>query len=192
MEINELNLRDKIKELAQKNVDLDKKGGPERAGRLFEKCLEIEDAILAYYKIPSNPYYQSFLRFDSVPWDNEIDKLIEFLERESKNLKEGPNKSDVEILIESKARKRDPMFALPAIGVTPHVYSIWVYENILLKSRDMVENVLIEFKRLNYDLLDTIGNMDNKNEWRKNPEEFIKTMEKKGLIYIRSYVKSKL
>ena len=188
--MNEFELRNTIKEIAIMHVELTKKRGPTRAAELFEKLISRQDEVLEHYKLPGNPYYQSLLEFKAIPWDNEIDKLIELLEKESQNVKSSSSLSEIEILCEAKATKRDPMFILPAIGITTHVYTIWVYQNILLKSRDTPKNVLIELKRLNFDLLNTVGNMHNNIEWLENPETFIETMEEKGLQYIRSYVKS--
>jgi len=182
-------LRQIIKELANLDVELAKKGGPEKSGKLFERILQKEDELLEKIGLPCTPYYQGLLQFDSIPWDKEINNLIELLYHEVEQRKKSAPKSELELLIEAKETNRDPMFILPQIGIATHVYPLFVYNNILMYGQDSPENILSELKLVNNsELLDILGKMSGSTEWIENVEEQITSLEKRGLKYIRQYV----
>jgi hypothetical protein len=182
-------LRQIIKELANLDVELAKKGGPEKSGKLFERILQKEDELLEKIGLPCTPYYQGLLQFDSIPWDKEINNLIELLYHEVEQRKKSTPKSELELLIEVKETNRDPMFILPQIGIATHVYPLFVYNNILMYGQDSPENILSELKLVNNsELLDILGKMNGSTEWIENVEEQITSLEKRGLKYIRQYI----
>ena len=186
--MNENELREAIKELARLDVELKKKGGPSRSGNLFERILMKEQDLLEKLDLPNTPYYHGLLQFDSIPWDNEIDNLINLLYQETEIRKNMNKKSDLELLIEARESNRDPMFILPQLGIATHVYTLFVYNNILMHNQDEPENVLSELKLANNpDLLDITGKMHFSPDWLKNAEEQIAFLEGKGLKYIRQY-----
>ena len=117
--------------------------------------------------------------------DSEVDELIELFNRkvQSKN-----PKSEIELLIEAKNANSDPMLILPELGIKTHVYTLFIYNNILLNGNDTPENILSELKLSNdCDLLNTIGLMNFSTDWLQNPEEKIASLEEKGLKYIRQF-----
>jgi hypothetical protein len=182
-------IRQIIKELAELDVQLARKGGPSKSGKLFEKILEKEDDLLEKFGLPSTPYYQGLLQFDSIPWDKEIDDLINLLHHEAENRKKDSPNSELELLIEAKKTNRDPMFILPQIGIRTHTYTLFVYNNILMYGQDSPENILSELKLVNSDeMLDILGRMQNSTERLENVEENVASLEKKGLKYVRQYV----
>jgi len=184
-------LRQAITELAQMDVDLSKKGGPEKAGKLFEKILTKTDAILAELGLPSTPYYQGLLEFDAVPWDKELDELINLLCRESEEKKDSAPENEIDILANAIHTERDPMFILPQIGILTHTYTLWVYNTILLKHEDTPANVLAELKKsMDGDLLNQIGTIDSRLV--NNFEDAVSVLENKGLRYIRQFAENRM
>jgi hypothetical protein len=189
--MEKIEIRQIIKELAELNIKLDKRGGPEKSGKLFEIILQKEDELLEKLGLPSTPYYQGLLQFDSIPWDKEIDDLIELLYHEVEKRKKDTPSSELELLIEAKGTNRDPMFILPQLGIATHVYPLFVYNNILMYGQDSPENILAELKLVNNnELLDILGRMSVSTEWTENAEEKITSLEKRGLKYIRQYTMS--
>jgi len=61
MIVNKNELRNSIAELAQMNVELNKKGGPSRSKKLFQQILIQEQEILKFFELPNTPYNQKFL-----------------------------------------------------------------------------------------------------------------------------------
>jgi len=182
------NLRKSIAELAKMDIDLEKKGGPSKAGKLFERILEKQQELLEKLDLPNTPYYQGLLHFDSIPWEKEIDDLINLLYREIESQKTKEKKSDIELLIEAKKSNRDPMFILPQLGIETHVYTLFVYNNILMYGQDEPENILSELKLVNnFDLLEITGKMGYSTDWLESAEKQIAFLEEKGLKYVRQY-----
>jgi len=177
-----------LEELAKMNVDLEKKGGPSKAGKLFERILGKEQDLLEKLGLPNTPYYQGLLHFDSIPWEKDINDLIKLLYRESESQKNKVKQSDLERLIDAKKTNRDPMFILPQLGIPTHVYTLFVYNNILMYGQNEPENILSELKLVNNpDLLEIIGEMGYSPDWLENAEKQIAFLEEKGLKYIRQY-----
>jgi hypothetical protein len=80
---------------------------------------------------------------------------------------------------------------LAQLEITTYVYTIWVYNNILLKKADSPENVLAELKAsMEGDTLEQIGTMDMKLV--DDFEGTVAPLEKKGLRYIRQYAGSRM
>jgi hypothetical protein len=92
-------------------------------------------------------------------------------------------------LIEAKKSNRDPMFILPQLGIQTHVYTLFVYNNILMYGQDEPENILSELKLVNNsDLLEITGKIGYSTDWFESAEAQIAFLEEKGLKYIRQYV----
>ena len=186
--MNEDELRESIKELARLDVELEKKGGPSRSGILFECILGKEEDLLEKLELPNTPYYHGLLQFDSIPWDKEIDDLINLLYQEIESQKNKDKESELEQLISAREANRDPMFILPQLGIATHVYTLFVYNKILMYNQDEPENILSELKLVNnHELLEITGIMECSSDWLENAEEQITSLEKKGLKYIRQY-----
>jgi hypothetical protein len=184
----ESDLRQLIAEIAKLDVSLDKKGGPGKSGKLFETILAKQGEVLDEFSLPHTPYYQHLLSFDSIPWDNEVDELIKLLHNEARKQKDKSPKTELEILIDAQKTNRDPMFILPQLKIKTHVYTLYVYNNILMYLQNTPENILSELKLVNNgDTLDIIGKMTYSTDWLGNPEESILSLENKGLKYVRKY-----
>ena len=188
MTANKNELRNSIAELAQMNVSLNKKGGPSRSKKLFQQILIQEQEILKYFELPNTPYNQGLLRFNSIPWDKEIDDLISILHKEKEVQINKNAVNDIDILIEAKKSNRDPMFILPQLGIETHVYTLFVYNNILMFGQDEPVNILNELKLANnYEILNITGRMHSTVDWLEKSEDTIKSLEQRGLKYIREY-----
>lgn len=189
-------LKREIQKLIRMSIKLDKKGGPEKDGSLFEKISGKIDGILELFDLPSTPFTQSFFYFDKEPFDNEIDDLIKLLQQKSEEVKKSPKLSDAEFLLEAARYKRDPMDILSQIKCSTNEYHIWIYNNFLLDTysdkelKKEVEMCLSEFRIADdYDILKQIHTIDKFpiSDW----ESIITGLEAKGLRYIRKYIENK-
>ena len=188
-QMNEFELRSAINEIAEMDVSLTKKGGPSRASRLFDKLIFKQKEVLEHFNLPDTPFYQGLLSFEAIPWDNEIDDLVTLLENESANQRHKSKKPPIELLKEARSSNRDPMFVLPELGIQTHVYTLFVYNKILMYNRDEPEKILEELNLVNNDdLLNTLGIMDSSTDWLEDAESSIAALEARGLKYIRRYL----
>jgi hypothetical protein len=181
-------LRQSIIDLAHMEVELSKKSGPAKPAKRFDKILMKSDEILKRFGLPFTPYYQALLEFDAVPWDKELDSLIALLKRDAQNQKSKNAQTELEILINAQKTNRDPMFILPQLGIATHVYTLFVYNKILMHIQDDFQNILEELKTANNpDLLNAVGLMNFSTDWLQNDEETIAAFEAQRLKYIRRY-----
>ena len=186
--MNEFELRATIKEIAEMEVSLKKKGGPSRSSRLFEKLIFKQKEVLEHFKLSDNPFNQGLLNFEAIPWDNEIDELIKILDNESILHRRKSKIAPLTLLKEAINSNRDPMFVLPELGIQTHVYTLFVYNKILMYAQDEPEKILEELYLVNNDdLLNILGKMKFTAEWTENAENNIAALEARGLKYIRSY-----
>ena len=188
------NLNDELKALSKMQIYLEQQGGPEKngeMGELFEQILEIEDNILDQLGLPTNhPFYVELLRFDTPPTDYEISNRIKQLHECATAYLNRDVKTDIEILKEAQSIQLDAMYVLPELAIETHTYTIFVYDEILLKEQDAIENVLHELKTVNqYILLDTIGKLGA--GCLTDTNEIIELLEYFGLKYIRQFYFSK-
>jgi len=144
--------------LANLQIILEEKGGPSADGQLFEQILGIQDNILKKFGLPISPDNEELLWFKSVPTDNEVGHRIDQLHSAATKYLLNNAKSDLQILRDAQQTKQDPMYVLPELKISTHNYTIFVYDKILLKQKDSVENILHDLKFANHpDILNALG-----------------------------------
>jgi hypothetical protein len=147
--IDERNLREILILLAKKQVELIDKGGPFTDGKLFENILNIQELVLEKFGLPINPVNEAIIYFEELPTDFEIDNRITQLHKTATEFLLSKGKSELQILKEAKEFKLNALVVLPEIKITTHIYTCFVYDEILLKNKDSVENVLEDLKFVN-------------------------------------------
>ena len=180
-------LQPALRGLATLQIILTKKGGPSSDGDLFEQILDIQDTILSKFGLPASPDNEALLFFNSDPSDDEINVRIEQLNEEATKYLSSKTKTDLQILRGAQLTKQDPMYVLPELKIRTHSYTLFVYNNILLKEKDSPENVLLELKMINdypY-ILGLLGRMEQ--GILDNESDVIEFLEKIGVRYIQQF-----
>ena len=173
--------------LAKLQIALSEKGGPTKDGQMFELILKLQGGILGSLGLPESPDNEKLIFFKTVPTDEEVKSKIEQLHQVASKFLLSDAKPDLQILREAQEFNHDPFSVLPELNIASHTYTIFVFNNILLKKADSVENVLHEFRFINHDdLLDVIGNLAMNNY--KNPKEVIEKLKASGVKYIDQFV----
>jgi len=183
-------LKNAIRGLAKLQIALDKKGGPSEDGQLFEEILSIQEGILNHFGLPTTIENEKLLWFNgSLPTDLEVEERIKKIQKIAEEYLLSPAKSEIQILKEAQENKESAFSTLPELGFTTHTYTIFVYNNILLKSRDKIENIFEELKLANKPrILHIIGNLAVGN--LEKPLEVIEVLKHLGLKYIDDFVKT--
>jgi hypothetical protein len=146
--------------LANLQVILDKKGGPTVDGGLFEEILGIQEDILHKFGLPISPDYEELLWFKKVPSDIEMGARIQQLHSAASDYLLSNAKSELQVLLEAQQTRQDPQYVLPELKIATHIYTIFVYEKILLEQKDSVENILHSLKfSSHYDILNALGSL---------------------------------
>lgn len=155
----QLNLR----QLAELQVSLINKGGPAADGELFETILSMQDDILERFGLPVSPDYEPLVWFENNPTDSEIGERINKLHLSAWKYLTGTVKSDLQLLENAIETQGNAMHILPELKIPTHSYTIFVFNEILLKKNDSAQNVLDEFKLCNcYEVLDALGTLQFK------------------------------
>jgi hypothetical protein len=151
MTLNRELVKSQIILLTQKSLLLIKHGGPENNSALFEDVLASQDEILRSFGLPEKSKFAQILECDDIPGNEELEELISFLENIAREYLLANTETSIKILSNAKELKLDPFSVLPELKILTHIYSIFVYEEILLKEKDSPENVLNELILFNSD-----------------------------------------
>ena len=151
---------------------------------VIEESLTLEKEILKKFGLPIRNSFVKLLHDEGKLTDFEIDKIIDRLREQAKvYLIEEPS-SDLALLRKAQEEKLDPFEVLPELGVTTHVYTIFIYNNYLLTKRESPENVLGILMVCQDDkVLNDIMLFD------KTDTQVIDKLEKSGLKYLREFTK---
>ena len=147
-------------ELSTLQIALDKKGGPSEDGQLFEQILELQDAILNSLGLPLTPDNEKLLHCKTIPSTTEVNRQIDLLIKTATAYLLTTAKTELQTLRDAQEHNLDPFFVLPELKIPTHAYTIFVYEKILLKRKDNLENILHELKFVNHPtILDALGRL---------------------------------
>jgi hypothetical protein len=173
--------------LAKLQIALDKQGGPSENGQLFEQILKLQDGILRSFGLPTTTDNEKLVWFSHLPTETELNERIQQLHKKAAEYLLGNTKTELQTLLEAQEQQKDPFEVLPELKITTHTYTIFVYNQILLKKKDTAENILHELKLANHSgLLGAIGNLEQGNI--ENAEELIQLLKAKGLKYLDDFV----
>lgn len=177
-----------LKELSKLQLFLNEQGGPENNGELFEVILEIQERFLENFSLPTNqPVYDSYLYFETPPTDNEIFDRLETLHKMAIEHISNEALTDIEKLQIAKEKNIDSLCVLAELSLPSHVYTIFVYEEILLKERDTIENVLHELNLVTKPgVLNALGKLEQ--GVLKDENEIIELLQIIGFKYIEQFV----
>ena len=204
--------------LAERQVSLQNKGGPCEDGSLFEEIIDKEIEILKHFGLPEDPRYLEILQFEKRPDEIEIEKRIELLKEAANKYLMTKGTPDLTMLKEALIFKYDVANILPELKILLHIYTIYVYNVILFKGKDTVENILEELRFVNGEpkILGLIGQMSvnyipadinsrsegcltfqpdilytlDGDEKFLNIWEIVDLLEQKGVKYIRRFIVS--
>ena len=97
-------------------------------------------------------------------------------------------KSELQILRDAQQTKQDPMYVLPELKITTHTYTIFVYDKILLKQKDRVENILHDLKFSNHpDILNALGQIQF-GTTEQDHEIVFEFLEFIGVKYLQQFI----
>ncbi len=186
-EANYQDLKAVLKELAINQVALEENNGPESNGELFENILEIQDSILNKFGLPITSNNETFLIFNNIPTDFEINEKIKLLNQTATDYLLSNVKTDIQILRDAKELKQDAFIVLPELKIPTHAYTIFVYDEILLNEKDSIENVLIDLRLVNKpEILNALGRLiQGDNEDAAKASEYLKNY---SIRYIQQFI----
>lgn len=180
-------LNSTLAELAKLQIILAKKGGPNEDGQLFEEILALQDEILKGFGLPTTSENENIIWFSQPPTDEELNERANQLQKTATEYLLSDAKPDLQILIEGLEMDQDPFMVLPQLKIATHSYTFFVYNNILLKRKDTVENVLHQLRLVNRPkILGALGTLEQNNV--ENSIEVIKYLKDNGVKYLAEFL----
>ena len=169
----------KIKELNELDMEADSPTGD------LSKYFLLREEILKEFGLPPSSEYTSLLEFSNTRLtDFEIEKVIRSLHNAAKEYLTKSTPTDHQLLVDGRNEKRSPFEILPKIGVETHVYTIFIYNEYLLKERYTIDSILETLKLTNGDgVLHQLGTI------QQATDEQISKLEELGLKYVREFAK---
>lgn len=154
---------------------------------LFENYLTKRADILKHFGLPDTTDYTELLEFGKRKLtQKEIKDTIDRLHNAAKKYLLRPVLTDEQILKDAQEQKKSPYRVLPELGINPHTYTIFVYNEFLLKDRDTIENILRTLRLANRDdILAHLGNIEN-GDSATQPETIIE-LQKIGILYLDEF-----
>jgi len=177
-----------IKELNDIELELIKHNtGDSLPADLFENYLTKRTNILHHFGLPDSTDYSKILEFGKRKLtEKEVRDTIEKLHNAARKFLLRPVLTDEQILKDAQEQKKSPYQVLPELGINPHMYTIFVYNEFLLKDRDTIGNILSTLRLANRnDILNHLGNIENGDS--ATPPETIKELQKIGILYLDEY-----
>lgn len=129
-------------------------------GDLFDQYLAARANILDRFGLPESEEFLYLLATDSILTEAEAEEIIAELHQVASVHLLSPVRREVQVLQDAQHGDHNPFNVLPEIGISTHVYTLFVYDAILLKKRDTVENVWATLKKTQqHDVLDSLGRL---------------------------------
>lgn len=182
-------LKFEIAKLARLQIKLEEKGGPTEDGDLFEEILDTESDILTSFGLPEDSVYNNLIFFEVLPSELQILDIISKLHEAAKNYLLNDPLPDIQVLKNAQEHNQDVSSVLAELRVKNHSYTHFVFDEILLKKKDTVENVLHELKLTkNLEILDMLGHVGIVDD--KTLNEMTQLLKDVGIKYLDLYIAS--
>ena len=154
---------------------------------MFEETIYLEESILDKFGLPYLSEYIEII--NKVTESIKIPKAAKELEHEAIKFLLSTPLTDIKLLEHAKYFEIDPFSILPELKITTHVYTLYVYNEIFLASKDSISNVLREFNIIknNSDVLNEIGIVSEEKLSKKHPV-YSKLLNSK-LKYLEDFIR---
>lgn len=182
-------LRSAIRSLAELQLQIDKSGGPEENSEIFEEYFRIRGMVLGSFGLPETDEFGKIFYLDNIPTDNEIETIIKNLKQAATDYLLAPAKTESQILGEAITEQLGPGQVLPVLGITPHLYTMFVYKEILLAKRDDAASVLAALRLADEPkTLNLLGIVALTKNFGEEEQKMLEYLNDKGIKYLDHYV----
>jgi hypothetical protein len=185
------NIKDIIKNYYRLNTELSLEGGPTEDGEKYIQKVNAEKDILSYFGLPLTSKYIKLIWniFDVTDNVNEaIAILMEEMEQKAKEFALTKEKNMATKLLEGIENKKEAFDLFPDILIDLNLYTLFIYNEILIKKNNSVESVIQEFEKIKGK--ECISNIYQLSQLSKNYEqsEYYKSLKNKELKYLDDFV----
>lgn len=178
-----------LTELALLQIELEEKGGPSEDGELFGLIIAREKIFLRSFGLPDTLDFLKLISFENVPGENELENRLMALKEAATCYLLTDARSEINILEDARTKQLDPFNVLPELNIKVHIYTIFIYDKILLPEKDTAENVWHELQLTrDPEILDYTGKIGLKEYDFEEHIDYKKLLENKGLKYLDHFI----
>jgi len=178
-------------DIALLQIELEEKGGPTEDVPLYERIHKKERKLLKSFGLPETMDFLKMISFENVPGETELNNRLQFLKTAATNYLLADAESEINILQNARVNKLDPFNVLPELNIKIHIYTIFIYDKILLREEDTVENVWQELQLTrDPEILDYTGKLGLKEYDFEQHIDYRKKLENKGLRYLEHFIRT--
>ncbi len=136
---------------------------------IFEETIYLEECILDKFGLP---YLAEYLEiFNKVTKSVNIPEATKELEQTAIKFLLSTPLTDLKLLEQARYFKMDPYSILPELKIRTHIYTLYIYNEILLTGKDSISNVLREYNiiKKDLDILNEIGILYEEKLYKEHP-----------------------
>jgi hypothetical protein len=171
----------------QKN--LDQLGGIEKNGILFEEYLMLRAKILSVFGLPDSNEYATIFSPKKETVEKSVQSIIEMLHLTAHAYLSSTPETEQAILEKALLNSSKAEHILPILGISTHLYTIYVYNEVFLKKKDNPAAVLEALKLADspktLNILGILALSDNFGEEEKTMLEYLNRV---GIKYLSDYI----
>jgi len=184
-------IKDIIRNYYLINRELSLEGGPTEDGEKYIQKVNAEKEILTYFGLPLTSKYIKLIWniFDVTENINEaIAILLKELEQKAKEFDIAKEKNIATKLIEGIENQKEAFDLFPDIQIDLNLYTLFIYNEILIKKKNNIESVIQEFEKIKGK--NCLSNIYQLSQLSKNYEEseYYKVLNIIGLKYLDDFV----
>lgn len=184
-----MNIEKAIKEINSKEIiiilhdNLNCDHNPE----IINPWLDLRQDVLKRFGLPISSDFLDTITFgNKILTKKEISEVIDTLHQQAEEYLLMPVSTDTQALEDTLTEDKKPYSILPKIGIQINLYSMFVYDEIYLKGRDSIDNILRSLRIANHpDIISALININNGSS--KTPREKLVEIEKKGVSYVKEF-----
>lgn len=183
------NIKSFIRNYLDKYYLLQCKGGASRDGDLYQEVSLLEKQLLQRFGLPRSNKFSNIIWkiVDEDHADGTEEMLFDRLVQEAEIYLSSHPKTFSQLLSQARLSKADPFEVLPEILIGPNSYTLFVYNEILLKNLDTEDNVMNEFLLIRKKgSLTEIYQLTQIQDWEESI--LFKQLRDTGLKYLPKYL----
>ncbi len=180
-----------IKTIIDMGLQLDKNGGPEGNYKDFENYLDQVDELLTRFGLPNSSKYVNILSPVHFKEGYQLEAVLEKLEDTAGTYLLSNAKSEPQLLKDAIRFKIDAFDLLPELKISTNTYTLFVYEEILLKQKDEPMKVLQAMRfAQESNSLNELGILSQSEQFDYIEKAMIQELRDRGIQYLDEFVQS--
>jgi hypothetical protein len=188
-------MKNKIENLISKLLNLQKRidinGGVEKNGELFEEYLTLQAKITSEFGLPNSFENAQIFSLSKRPSEKEVEDFLDLLHKKAKEYLLSTPMSEIDLLEDSIKSKVSAENIFPKLGISTHIYTYFVYYEVLLKKKDSPASVFEALKLADKsDILNILGILALSNNFDEEEKSMLDYLNRIGIKYLNEYLKA--